>query len=152
MQILYTNRNRNTEMEDQLGAEFCSFDELLARSDFVSLHVNLNPETRGLIDAHAFEIMKPTAILINTSRGSVVDSDALYSALSTGQIAYAALDVTDPEPLPSDHPLLQLPNLIVAPHIASATVTSRNQMAVMAVENLIAGVLGEKLPFPVNQP
>ena len=101
--------------------------------------------------AREFALMKPTAILINTARGPVVDSQALYRALKDGQIGYAALDVTDPEPLPADHPLLTLPNLIVAPHIASATVTSRTQMALMAVKNLVAGVQGEALPFPVNK-
>jgi glyoxylate reductase len=103
-----------------------------------------------LIDARALALMKPTAILINSSRGPVVDAEALYAALKTGQIAYAALDVTDPEPLPAHHKLLELPNLIVAPHIASATVTSRTRMALMAVENLAAGLRGEKLPHCAN--
>jgi glyoxylate reductase len=94
--------------------------------------------------------MKPSAILINTSRGPVVDPEALYAALKEGQIAYAALDVTDPEPLPADHKLLTLPNLIVAPHIASATVPSRNLMATRAVQNLVAGLNGEQLPYCVN--
>jgi glyoxylate reductase len=94
--------------------------------------------------------MKPTATMINTARGPIVDPEALYEALKTGQIAFAALDVTDPEPLPAGHKLLTLPNLIVAPHIASATVTSRTKMAMMAVDNLIAGVQGDPLPFQVN--
>jgi glyoxylate reductase len=94
--------------------------------------------------------MKPTAILINSARGPIVDPDALYMALKEGQIAYAALDVTDPEPLPADHKLLELPNLIVAPHIASATVRSRNLMAMRAVENLLAGLRGEQLPYCAN--
>ena len=94
--------------------------------------------------------MKPTAVLINTSRGPVIDAEALYQALKEGQIACAALDVTDPEPLPADHKLLALPNLIVAPHIASATVTSRNMMAERAVQNLVAGLQGKRLPYCVN--
>ena len=150
MRLLYYDNNRLPEVEAELGVEYRSFEDLLREADYVSLHVNLTEETQGLIDAHAFSLMKPTAILINTSRGPVVDSEALYEALKSGQITGAALDVTDPEPLPADHKLLQLPNLIVAPHIASATVTSRNQMAMMAVENLIAGVQGVPLPNQVN--
>jgi glyoxylate reductase len=150
MQILYFDQQHQPEIEKTLGVEFCSLNELLTESDFVTLHVNLTDETRGLIGSPEFELMKPTATLINTARGPIVEPDALYTALKTGQIAYAALDVTDPEPLPSDHKLMTLPNLIVAPHIASATVTSRTQMAMMAVENLSAGLNGERLPHCVN--
>ena len=150
MRLLYYDHVRQPEMEAALGVEYCSFEDLLRESDFVSLHVNLSAETQGLIDARAFSLMKPTAILINTARGPIVESEALYEALKSGQIASAALDVTDPEPLPADHKLLQLPNLIVVPHIASATVTSRTQMAMMAVKNLVAGVQGKPLPFQVN--
>jgi glyoxylate reductase len=151
MRILYHDTARQLEAEAELGAEYRTFDQLLAEADFISLHVNLTPRTQGLMGARQFALMKPEAILINTARGPVVDSQALYQALKEGQIAYAALDVTDPEPLPADHPLLTLPNLIVAPHIASATVTSRTQMSLMAVQNLVAGVQGEPLPFPVNK-
>ena len=150
MRLLYYDRVRQPEMEAALGVEYRSFEDLLRESDYISLHVNLSAETQGFIDADAFSLMKPTAILVNTARGPIVDSEALYGALSSGQIAAAALDVTDPEPLPADHKLLQLPNLIVAPHIASGTVTSRTQMARMAVKNLVAGVQGKPLPFPVN--
>lgn len=150
MQILYHNASRRPDLEEALGVEYRKFDELLQEADFVSLHVNLTAETRGLIDAHALELMKPTAVLINTARGPVVDPDALYWALQNGQIAAAALDVTDPEPLPPDHKLLNLRNLIVVPHIASATTTSRTLMAQMAVRNCVAGVQGKPLPFPVN--
>ena len=150
MRLLYYDHVRQPEMEAELGVEYRSFEDLLCESDYVSLHVSLTPETQGFIDAEAFSLMKPTAILINTARGPVVDSEALYEALKSGQIASAALDVTDPEPLPADHKLMQLPNLIVAPHIASATVTSRTQMAMMAVKNLVAGVQGKSLPYPVN--
>ena len=114
----------------------CSLDELLAESDFVSVHVPLTEETRHLINADTLAQMKPTAILINSSRGPVVDSDALYDALATGNIAYAALDVTDPEPLPVGHKLLSLSNCLVVPHIASASWATRTRMAVMAAENL----------------
>ncbi len=150
MKILYYNRSRKPEIEESLGVEYRELDDLLRESDFVSLHLNLTDETRSMIDARAFNLMKENAILINTARGPMVDSDALYLALKEGQIAYAALDVTDPEPIPVSDKLLTLPNLIVVPHIASATVTSRTQMSQMAVRNLIAGVRGETLPFPVN--
>jgi glyoxylate reductase len=151
MRILYHDRVRQPQLETALGVEYRSFVDLLRQSDFVSLHVNLSDDTKGLIDKHALSLMKPTAILINTSRGQVVDSHALYQALSQGQIAYAALDVTDPEPLPASHELLTLSNLLVAPHIASATVASRNQMALMAVRNLVAGVHNKPLPYAVNK-
>jgi glyoxylate reductase len=150
MRILYFSRQRKPELEAAYGAEFVDLDALLQESDYISLHVNLTEETRGMIDADAFARMKETAVLINTARGPIVDTDALYHALTNVQIAYAALDVTDPEPLSADHKLLTLPNIIIAPHIASATITSRTKMALMAVDNLIAGVNGEPLPFPVN--
>ena len=124
-------------------------DELLERSDFVSIHTNLTEDTHHLIDAAALARMKPTAILVNTARGPLVDPAALAAALHEGQIGGAALDVTDPEPLPADDPLLQAPNLIVAPHIASATHTAREQMAQLAVDNLIAALDGRPMPHPV---
>jgi len=150
MRVLYYDTARQPEAEAELGLEYCPLEGLLRESDFVSLHVSLTQETRGLMNARRFAVMKPTAVLVNTSRGPVVDAEALYEALRSGQIAYAALDVTDPEPLPADHKLLTLPNLIVAPHIASATVASRNLMAMRAVQNLVAGLRGERLPFCVN--
>jgi glyoxylate reductase len=122
------------------------FDELLAQSDAVTLHVPLTPDTRHLVDADALARMKPTAVLVNTARGGVVDQDALAQALHAGQIAGAALDVTDPEPLPPDHPLLDAPNLLVLPHIGSATHTARERMADLAVDNLLAGLAGKPLP------
>ncbi|MFN2137736.1 MAG: 2-hydroxyacid dehydrogenase [Candidatus Promineifilaceae bacterium] len=150
MQLLYHNRTRDLSAEKELNASYRELDDLLRESDFVSLHVSLTPNTEKLIDARALRLMKPSAILINTARGPVVDSEALYAALRDGQIAYAALDVTDPEPLPVDHKLLTLPNCLVTPHIASATVTARTEMAQMAVANCIAGLRGEPLPHPVN--
>jgi glyoxylate reductase len=124
--------------------------ELLERSDFVTLHTPLTPQTRGLIDADALRRMKPTAYLVNTARGPIVDTDALAHALHAGEIAGAALDVTDPEPLPGDHPLLSAPNLVVVPHVGSATVATRERMADMAVENLLAGLEGRPMPHAVK--
>ena len=125
-------------------------EELLERSDFVTLHCPLTPDTRGLIDEAALGRMKPTAYLVNTARGPVVDTDALARALGDNEIAGAALDVTDPEPLPGDHPLLEAPNLLVVPHIASATHATRGRMADMAVDNLLAGLAGEPMPHQVT--
>ncbi|MGH2842560.1 MAG: 2-hydroxyacid dehydrogenase [Solirubrobacteraceae bacterium] len=126
-----------------------NLEHLLTRSDFVSLHLPLTPGTRHLINARTLALMKPTAILVNTSRGGVVDQEALAAALHTGQIAGAALDVTDPEPLPPHDPLWRAPNLLVVPHIGSATWTARERMAQIAVENLLAGLEGRPLPHPV---
>jgi glyoxylate reductase len=124
-------------------------DELLERADFVSLHTPLTPATRHLIDAAALRRMKPTALLVNTARGGVVDQDALRAALHAGTIAGAALDVTEPEPLPADHPLLDAPNLLVVPHVGSATVRTRARMAELAVENLLAALAGRPMPHQV---
>jgi glyoxylate reductase len=124
--------------------------ELLERSDFVSLHAPLTPQTRGLIGEAEFVRMKPTGILINTARGPLVDTAALEKALQTGEIAGAALDVTDPEPLPADHPLLKAPNLVVVPHIGSASHRTREAMADMAVDNLLAALRGERMPHCAN--
>src|SRR4051812_23262725 len=121
-------------------------DELLERSDFVTLHTPLTPDTRGMIDDAALRRMKPTAYLVNTARGPIVDTGALTRALHEGEIAGAALDVTDPEPLPGDHPLLDAPNVLVLPHLGSATVATRERMADMAVDNLLAALAGEPMP------
>jgi len=151
MMVLYSSRNAVApEIETELGASYVSLPELLERSDIVSLHVSLAPDTRGLIDAAALARMKPTAVLVNTSRGPVVDPRALAAALRDGVIAAAALDVTDPEPIPADDPLLGLENCIVLPHIASATLATRGRMAAMAAANLLAGVRGQPLPTPVK--
>jgi glyoxylate reductase len=125
-------------------------DELLERSDFVSLHAPLNPETRGMIDEQALRRMKHTAILVNTARGPLVDTGALVRALREGWIAGAALDVTDPEPLPPDHPLLDCKGLTIVPHIGSATHATREAMAGMAVDNLLAALRGERMPHCAN--
>lgn len=150
MKIIYHDRQQDGEAEEVFGAEYHSLDDLLSESDYVSLHVNLNDATYHLIGSRELELMKPTAVLINTARGPVVDPDALYKALEENKIAYAALDVTDPEPIPVDNKLLSLANIIIVPHIASATISSRTKMCMMAIENLVAGIAGEPLPFPVN--
>lgn len=129
-----------------LGAVAVSLDDLLRRSDFVTLHCPLTEQTRHLINARTLAVMQPHAILINTSRGGVVDQEALYAALSAGSIGAAGLDVTSPEPLPTDHPLLSLPNCVVLPHIGSATVSTRTRMALLATENVLAGLQGIPLP------
>jgi glyoxylate reductase len=133
-----------TETRDQRNLE-----HLLSRSDFVSIHLPLTAGTRHLIGADAFKLMKPTAILINTARGPIVDQAALAEALHTGQIGGAAVDVTDPEPLPADDPLWRAPNLVVVPHIGSATWTARERMAEIAVDNILAGLDGKPLPCQV---
>ncbi len=151
MRVIYHDAaGRLVEAEKSLDAEFVPLDALYAESDFVSLHSNLTAETRGLIGAAAFAQMKPTATLINTARGPIVDTDALVAALRDGSIARAALDVTDPEPLPIDHPLHQLPNALIVPHISSATYATRARMATMAADNLIAGVSSQPLPHAVS--
>jgi glyoxylate reductase len=129
---------------------YVHLDQLLADSDFVTLHVALTDETYQLIGAKQLRRMKPTAILVNASRGPVVDTDALVAALRNNRIFAAALDVTDPEPLPADHPLVHLPNCIVVPHTASATVQTRDAMATLAAENLLAGLRGKRPPAAVN--
>ncbi len=134
----------------EMGGEQVSLDELLANSDYVSLHVPLTAKTHHMIGAAELGMMKPTAVLVNTARGTVVDSKALYDALRSGDILAAGLDVTEPEPIPLDDPLLTLDNCVVMPHIASASVATRRKMAEMAVDNLIAGITGQPLPTCVN--
>ncbi|MGI8657356.1 MAG: NAD(P)-dependent oxidoreductase, partial [Candidatus Limnocylindria bacterium] len=151
MRILYHDVHPATpEDEADLDATRVEMDELLRESDFISLHVNLTDETHHLIDADALRAMKSTAVLVNTSRGPVVDPAALEAALRDGQIFAAGLDVTEPEPLPADHGLVALPNCVVVPHIASASRVTRDRMAEMAAANLLAGVRGERLPTPIN--
>ncbi len=145
MHLLYTGRP-NPEAEAQTGAKLVSKEALLRDSDFVSLHVPLNAKTRHYIGSEELRLMKPTAILINTSRGAVVDQRALLDALARGRPGGAALDVTDPEPMPPDDPLLKLPNAIVLPHVGSATDQTRAKMAQLAIDNLLAGLAGRRLP------
>jgi lactate dehydrogenase-like 2-hydroxyacid dehydrogenase len=145
MRILYNSRERKLELEARYSMRFAVIDELLAKADFVTLHAPLTDQTRHLIDERALRLMKPTAVLVNTARGPLVDQTALYKALTEGWIAAAGLDVTDPEPMAADDPLLTLDNLVIAPHIASASVATRSRMAMMAAEQLVEALEG-KLP------
>ncbi|MCK5053035.1 MAG: D-glycerate dehydrogenase [Anaerolineales bacterium] len=150
MRIIYHDTQRRPEIEETMGVEFAAFDSLLQESDFVSIHTVLSDETHHLFGEKQFDLMKPSGILINTARGPIVDSIALHSALLKGKIAYAALDVTEAEPIRADDPLLELENIIITPHIASASMQARTKMATMAAANLIAGLKGENLPNCVN--
>ncbi len=151
MTLLVNDVYHDPDAEQEFGVSYVSLDELLERSDFVSLHVLLNDETHHLISTDQFARMKKTAVLVNAARGPVVDTDALVRALEDGQIFAAGLDVTDPEPLPADHPLVRLPNCTVVPHIASATVTSRDNMASLAAQNLL-DVLNGREPGAIVNP
>ena len=148
MKILYYSRSRKSaEEESRLGLEYVDkMPELLSRSDFISIHVPLTEETHKLIGTDEFAVMKPSAVFINASRGAVVDQRALYEALKTGQIFSAAIDVTEIEPIPLDDPLLTLDNIIITPHIGSASIPTRTTMALMAADNLLAGLRGETPP------
>jgi len=151
MRILYYNDVRRREdLEAEWGLEYVDLDTLLRESDFVTIHTILSPKTHHLIGERAFQLMKETAVLVNAARGPIVDPEALYKALKEGQIAYAALDVTEPEPIDMDNPLLELDNIIIVPHIGSASHATRGKMAEMAAQNLIAGLKGERLPTCVN--
>ena len=152
MTVLAATRTPHPEVERELGVERVPLPELLARSDFVTIHVPYGPETEGLIGAAEFAAMKETAILVNTSRGGVVDQDALLEALRAGAISGAALDVTVPEPLPAGHPLFEFPNVVITPHIGSASHATRARMAEMAAHNIIAVLAGNEPPNPVNRP
>uniref|UniRef100_A0A667XAC7 Glyoxylate reductase/hydroxypyruvate reductase n=1 Tax=Myripristis murdjan TaxID=586833 RepID=A0A667XAC7_9TELE len=146
MKILYHNRNRRA-----VGATYCeNMDDLLRRSDFVMLAVNLTPETTGLIGQRELSLMKPTATLVNVSRGLVVDQDALVKALQSGTIHAAALDVTHPEPLPRDHPLLSLPNVLITPHVGCSTYQTIRRMVEVMVENARAAMNGLPIPNEVK--
>jgi len=150
MRVLYNDVARREDLEKALGVTFADMDTLLHEADFITIHTDLNETTRHLFNARAFAQMKRTAILINTARGPIVDHTALYDALKSGTLGGAALDVTEPEPILMDNPLLTLPNCLIVPHIASASVATRAKMAQMAAANLIAGVHGERLPNCVN--
>jgi glyoxylate reductase len=150
MRVLYHDRYRSEAAERDLKAVQVDFDTLLAESDFVSVHADLNPSTKGLFDAAAFKKMKQTAVFVNSARGPLHVQADLYQALKNGDIFAAGLDVTDPEPPSLDDPLLQLPNVVIAPHIASATVSSRNGMAEICADNLLLGLEGKPLRACVN--
>jgi len=149
MRVLYFDPTEKQPAVDTQATNV-DFETLLEESDFVSLHIPLTPDTRHMIDSEALSKMKPNAVLVNTARGPVIDQDALFEALKHHRIFGAGLDVTDPEPLPIDSPLLTLENVIIAPHIASASKTTREKMSWMAAQNLIAGLNGERLPHCVN--
>lgn len=150
MKVMYHDIVRQEDFEAELPMEYVDMDTLLARADFVSLHTVLNDSTYHLIDAEALSKMKPNAVLVNASRGPVVDPQALYEALKTGRITAAGLDVTEPEPIPVDHPLLTLDNCLIVPHIASASVATRREMSRIAAVNLLNGIRGERLITCVN--
>lgn len=154
MDVLYYNssplKGEARQAAEDVGARAASFEKLLRESDFISVHAPLVPATRHLIDDHALALVRPTAVLVNTARGPVVDPGALYRALSSGRLWAAALDVFEKEPVAPDDPLLTLPNLVVAPHLGSASVTTRNRMAIMAAENALAALAGQKPPNLVN--
>jgi glyoxylate reductase len=150
MPVLYFDQYRNRNAEDEIDARPVDLDTLLRQSDFVSVHTDLNPTTRGLFNRETFAKMKRTAVFVNTARGPIVVEKDLIEALNNGVIFAAGLDVTDPEPPAADGPLLRTPNLIVAPHIASATVGTRDAMAEICANNLLAGLTGAPLPAWVN--
>lgn len=150
MKIIYHNRSRNLEAEEELGATLVTFNELLQLSDVVSVHTALTPETEGKFDAAAFAQMKQGSIFVNTARGAIHNETDLIEALTSKTIWGAGLDVTNPEPMRDDNPLLRMPNVAILPHIGSATVTTRNAMARLAAENIIAGLKAERIPYPVN--
>lgn len=151
MQVIYHNRRRNDEAEKALGARWVPFDELLRQSDVLSVNTGLTDETKGKFDKSVFSKMKPNAIFINAARGGIHNEADLIEALQTGMIWGAGLDVTNPEPMHPDNPLLGMPNVAVLPHIGSATVETRNAMATIAAKNVIAGLKGERLPHVVNE-
>jgi glyoxylate reductase len=150
MKVLYYDQYVNQAAEAECGAKRVELNELLRTSDFVSVHASLTPENHKLMGAAQFQIMKPTAVFVNTARGPLVDQAALYQALKSKTIFAAGLDVTDPEPPAMEDPLLDLPNVVIVPHIASATYSSRDSMAEICADNLIAGLTGQPLPAWVN--
>ncbi|WP_185248413.1 D-glycerate dehydrogenase [Chryseobacterium bernardetii] len=150
MEIIYHNRHRNEEAERELGAVYVSFDELVRNSDVLSVHANFTPEHKDLFNQEVFEKMSPNAIFINTARGGFHQEQDLYKALTEGKIWGAGLDVTNPEPMSADNPILELSNVCILPHIGSATIEARNGMAKLAAENLIAFSKGEEMPNCAN--
>jgi glyoxylate reductase len=151
MKVIYSSRTRKAEWEQESGIEHRpDMDAVLREADFVSVHVALTPDTYHVIGAKQLAMMKPDAFLINTSRGGTVDPDSLYDALSSGRLAGAALDVTEPEPIPFDSPLLKLDNVVFTPHIASATKATFRRMGMLAAENIVAALTGKPMPTPVN--
>lgn len=150
MRVIYYDPYRRQDLEQQMEIEYRELNEVLREADFISVHVPLMDSTRHLISREQFGLMKKTAVFVNTSRGPVVDQRALAEALQAGQIFAAGIDVFEKEPVPADDPLLKLDNVVVAPHIASASVPTRIRMATLAAENLVAALQGKRPPNPVN--
>ena len=151
MRIVYNSRTRKPDLEAELGAEWRDdMDAVLSEADYISLHMPLTPDTEYMIGKRELDLMQPTAFLINTTRGRTVDPRALYDALAGGAIAGAAIDVTDPEPIPFDDPLLTLDNLVISPHIASASRQTVRRMGQMSADNIIAALQGNPMPSCVN--
>ncbi len=150
MRVLYNDVVRREDLEQELGLEYADFDTVLQESDFVSMHVPYMPATHHLISTEQLAMMKQTAVLINTARGPIVDPQALYTALKSGEIWAAGLDVTDPEPIPMNDPLLTLDNCLIAPHIASASFNTRSDMSELAANNILAALSGERPPTILN--
>ena len=150
MRVIYYSSTRRMDLEAEYGLEYFAPSDLLSTADFISLHIPLTLETRHFIGERELRMMKPTAILVNTARGGVVDSKALYTALSEGWISGAALDVTDPEPILPDDPLLTLENLVITPHIGSASIDSRRRTCLLAARNVVAGIQGRRLEACAN--
>jgi glyoxylate/hydroxypyruvate reductase len=148
--IIYNSRSRKPEFEDEVGASFVSFDELVRTSDILSINCVFNEDTKHLFNADTFSKMKNSAILLNSSRGGVIKQDDLIQALKSGQLGGAGLDVTDPEPLPLDSELLKLENVVITPHVGSANIETREAMADLAIKNLIAGLNGEEMAAEVK--
>ena len=150
MKIIYCSRTRKEAAEREFRATRVSFEELLKQSDVLSVHTNLTPETRGIFTKAVFNQMRPGSIFINTARGSIHNETDLLEALENNTIWGAGLDVTNPEPMNKENPLLSLPNVAILPHIGSATQETRTAMAIMAAENIIAALKGNQIPHPVN--
>jgi phosphoglycerate dehydrogenase-like enzyme len=150
MPVLYWSRSRKPEAEAELDVQWRELDALLREADYISINLALSDESRGLIGEREIGLMKPDAVLVNTARGPIVDQDALYGALVAKRIGGAALDVFAEEPLPPDHPLLALENVVVSPHVGSATFETRARMTDLAVDNLLAFFRGARPPAPVN--
>ncbi|MEE3234337.1 MAG: D-glycerate dehydrogenase [Candidatus Latescibacterota bacterium] len=149
MKVVYHNRTKNERAESELGVEYLSLNDLLQRADFVSLNMPLTSDSTRMIGRLELNLMKPSAVIVNAARGGVIDHDALLNHLNAGKLHAAALDVTEPEPLPRDHPLLKLENVIIAPHLGSATHQTRVSMVERSVKNLMAGLSGEPLPWRI---
>ena len=150
MRVIYHSRAHKPDLETRFGLEYSELKPLLESADFVSLHVPLTPATRGLIGEPELRAMKSSAVLVNLSRGPVIDTKALCTALQEGWIGAAGLDVIDPEPIGADDPLLALDNLVITPHIGSASVESRRSTCLLAARNLIAGIEGQRLEQCAN--